>query len=101
VVSFPVYPWRHLIAVLVLLAFVFAGIEQTLAHTHDGCVLETHCIACLLELETPAVVAVIFSAPPVVPLDERVASAPVVTHEQSEPKHALSRGPPAIPTTLS
>jgi hypothetical protein len=92
---------RHLVAALVLLFFAFAGVEQTIAHTDDGCVLETHCIACLLELGTPAVVAAIFSLPEAVPLEERVTTAPVVTHEQAEPKRVCSRGPPALPTSLS
>jgi hypothetical protein len=95
------HPRSHLVAALLLLALAFAGIEQTIAHTDDGCVLETHCNACLLQLGTPAVVAAIFSLPEAVPLEERVASAPVVTHEQAEPKHVFSRGPPALHTSLS
>ena len=100
-VSSPCIRGVDLVAALVLLAFVFAGIEQTLAHTDDGCVLETHCNACLLQLGHAAVVAADLLAARVVPLDERVTSAPVVTHEQAEPRHVLSRGPPALPTTLS
>ena len=90
-------PWQRSCS----LALVFAGVAQTLVHTDDGCALETHCSACLLELATPALVAAVFSPPHVVLLGERVANTPVVTHEQAEPRHVLSRGPPAISTTLS
>ncbi len=92
---------RHLVATLVSLAVVFASVEQTLVHTDDGCAIETHCNACLLQLGTPAVVAVVFTPPRVVPLAERVASPRVVTRWQAEPRRVLPRGPPAAPTTLS
>ena len=92
---------RHLLAVLVSLAVVFASVEQTLVHTDDGCAIETHCNACLLQLGTPAEVAVAFTPPRVVPLAEQVVSARVVTREQAVPRRVLPRGPPAAPTTLS
>jgi hypothetical protein len=93
-------PRRHL-AALVLLALAFVGIEQTLVHTDDGCVLETHCNACLLQLATAAVVAAVFSPPGIVLLAERVTAAPATAHEQAEPRRFLSRGPPAVPSAFS
>jgi hypothetical protein len=92
---------RRLIAALSLVALVLVGYEETLAHTDDGCILETHCNACLLQLGTPAVPAAVFSPPAVVLIGERVADPPIVTQEQAEPWGVLSRGPPAFPTTLA
>jgi hypothetical protein len=92
---------RRLVAALALVALGLVGIEETLDHTDDGCELETHCNACLLQLGTPAVVASVFSPPAVILLDERVASTPVARHEQLQPRRVLSRGPPAAPTTTS
>ncbi len=94
------HPRRRLVAALSLVALVLVGIEETLAHTDDGCLLETHCHACLLQLGTPAVVAAVFSPPEVVPLAERVPDVASATPEQVALPHALSRGPPAVPMTL-
>ncbi len=100
-VLIPMRPRRLFVAASLLLALASAGIEQTLAHTDDGCELETHCSACLLQLGTPAVMAAVFAVPRIVPLEERVTGAPVVACEQAEPRHLPSRGPPASDPLLS
>ncbi len=94
-------PRRHFVAALVLLTLALVSIEETLVHTDDGCVLETHCNACLLQLATPAVVAAVFSPPGIVLLEERVTTSPAVAHEQAAPRRAPSRGPPTASGTLS
>ena len=40
-------------AVLALLGLTGAMLEASFVHTDDGCVVETHCNACLLRLRTP------------------------------------------------
>ncbi len=91
---------RRLLARLLLFAFVFTGIEQTLVHTTDGHALETHCDACLLQLATVAVVAPVYSPPPAVLLGQQVPSPPAAVQEQTEPRHLPSRGPPTPSATF-
>lgn len=85
---------RLAVAALVLLGLALATFEQALIHTDDGCVLETHCNACLLQLGTPGVLTPAFSLPPVVARVESVASAPAPAHEDATPRSLASRGPP-------
>jgi hypothetical protein len=94
------HPRRRLVAALTFVAFALVGIEETIAHTDDGCELETHCNACLLQLGTPAVVAAVFALPPVARLDEPVSTTPVVSCDQAELEHASSRGPPELVSSV-
>ena len=88
-------PRRLLVAAtFALLGLTGAMLEASFVHTDDGCVVETHCNACLLGLRTPGVVTVTFSVPRVVVVVEAVAAAPTASREDAAPKSVSSRGPP-------
>ncbi len=87
-------PRRLTLTVLILLGLAAATLEESFVHSDDGCILETHCHACLLQLGTPGVVAVSFSLPQVLVARERVAPVPVPSHEDATPRALASRGPP-------
>ncbi len=87
-------PRRLALTVLILLGLAAATLEESFVHSDDGCILETHCHACLLQLGTPGVVAVSFSLPRVVVATERVAPVPVPSYEGTAPPAFASRGPP-------
>ena len=69
-------------------------VEDSLVHTDDGCVVETHCNACLLRLGTPGVVTVAFALPRVTVAPDRVAPAILLSHEDAVRRDVPSRGPP-------
>jgi len=81
-------------AVLALLGLTGAMLEASFVHTDDGCVVETHCNACLLQLRTPGVVTVAFSLPKAVVVVDRMAPAPLPPWQDAAPKGIASRGPP-------
>jgi hypothetical protein len=87
-------PRKLVVAALVLLGLT-APVEESLVHSDDGCVVETHCNACLLQLATPGVVTEAFSLPRVVAAVERVAPALPPSLEEASPRAVLSRGPPS------
>ncbi len=88
-------PRRQLaLAVLLLLGMAVATIEESFIHDDDGCVVETHCNACLLQLGGAGVVPATFSLPPVVALLETVVSPATPQHEEASPRASVSRGPP-------
>jgi hypothetical protein len=81
-------------AVLALLGLTGAMLEASFVHTDDGCVVETHCNACLLRLRTPGVVTVTFSLPRAVVVVDRAAPASPPSWKDAAPKSVSSRGPP-------
>jgi hypothetical protein len=81
-------------ALVVLLGMAFAILEETFIHTDDGCVVETHCNACLLLLGTPGVPAAAFSLVRVVVVVDHVVPAQPTSHEQTVARKVSSRGPP-------
>ena len=81
-------------AVLALLGLTGATLEASLVHTDDGCVVETHCNACLLQLRTPGLVTVTFSLPRAAVVVASVVPAPPPSWEDALPKTVSSRGPP-------
>ncbi len=81
-------------AAFVLLGVAVATMEESLVHTDDGCVVETHCNACLLRLGTTGVVAAAFSLPPVAAAGTTVVPAMPSGHEDAAPRRVFSRGPP-------
>ena len=81
-------------AALVLLGLTGAMLEASLVHTDDGCVVETHCNACLLQLRTPVVVTVTFSLPRAAVVVDRVVPASPPSWKTAAPKTLSSRGPP-------
>ncbi len=85
---------RLVVAALVLLGLAAAVFEQTLVHTDDGCLLETHCNACLLQLATHGVTTEPFSVPRAVAAVERVAAMLPPALPKEAPRHLSSRGPP-------
>jgi len=85
---------RTVVAALLLLGLAAVVVEDSLVHTDDGCLVETHCNACLLRLGTPGVVTVAFALPRVAIATERVAPALASSHEDAAPRDVPSRGPP-------
>jgi hypothetical protein len=85
---------RLVVAALVLLGVAFAVFEESLVHSDDGCVLETHCNACLLQLGTPGVVTEAFALPRVVAVVDLVVPALPPSLEAAAPRSVSSRGPP-------
>jgi hypothetical protein len=81
-------------AAFVLLGVAVATMEESLVHTDDGCVVETHCNACLLRLGTTGVVTTAFSLPPVAAAGTAVVPALPPGHEDAAPRRVSSRGPP-------
>lgn len=91
----PGMPQRKLaLAVLLMLGMAVATIEESFIHDDDGCVMETHCNACLLQLGSAGVLTATFSlSPATVALDEVVSPA-TPSREQALPTGLPSRGPP-------
>jgi len=87
-------PRRLGVAALVLLGLAAVVFEETLIHSHDGSVLETHCNACLLQLGTRGVVTKPFSLLRIVAVVDRIAPARPPSLEDATPRTASSRGPP-------
>ena len=85
---------RLVVAALVLLGVAAVVLEEALVHSDDGCVVETHCNACLLQLGTRGVVTEAFSLPQVMAAVDRVASALPPSLEDAAPRSVSSRGPP-------
>lgn len=85
---------RLVVAALLLLGLAAGTLEETLVHTDDGCVVETHCNACLLRLGAPGVVTQAFSLPRFVAVLDRVAPALPPSHDDAAPRGVPSRGPP-------
>lgn len=91
----PGMPQRKLaLAVLLLLGMAVATIEESFIHDDDGCVVETHCNACLLQLGGAGVVTATFSLPPVVARAEDVVLLATPSREDAAPRGPVSRGPP-------
>jgi hypothetical protein len=88
------HPRRLAIAAVVLLGLAVAVLEETLIHTDDGCLLETHCNACLLQHATHGVTTEPFSVPQQVAPVERVALALRPALPEAAPRRVSSRGPP-------
>ena len=87
-------PRRLVIAALVLLGLAVAVVDETLVHTDDGCLVETHCNACLLQLATRGVTTEPFTVPQGVAPLERVAAAVPPAAPEEFPRPVSSRGPP-------
>ncbi|HVO09325.1 MAG TPA: hypothetical protein VMX54_01115 [Vicinamibacteria bacterium] len=87
-------PRQLAIAALLLLGMAAATIEESFIHDDDGCVVETHCNACLLQLGGAGVVPATFSLPPVLALLETVVPPATLRHEEASPRAPVSRGPP-------
>ena len=87
---------RKLLAAVVLawLGLTAALVEASFVHSDDGCALETHCKACLLQLRTTGVVTVTFSLPDVLVAVVEVAPAKAAAPEDAAPRSVPSRGPP-------
>jgi hypothetical protein len=85
---------RPVLAAVVLLGLAVAVLEETLIHTDDGCLLETHCNACLLQLATHGVTTEPFTVPQGVAPVERVAVVLPPALPEEAPRHVSSRGPP-------
>jgi hypothetical protein len=83
-----------LVAVLLLFGLAAGTLEESLVHTDDGCIVETHCNACLLRLGTSGVVTQAFSLPLFVVALDRVAPALPPSHDDAARQGVPSRGPP-------
>ena len=87
-------PRRLALAALILLGLTAAVLEQSLVHTDDGCLLETHCNSCLLQLATHGITTQPFSVPLGVAPVERLAAVLPPALPEEPPRHLSSRGPP-------
>jgi hypothetical protein len=85
---------RLVVAALVLLGVAAAVLEQSLVHTDDGCAVETHCNACLLQIGTRGVTSEPFSLPAAAVVIGRVVTALPPTLPEESPRPVSSRGPP-------
>lgn len=85
---------KLVVAGLLLAGLAVVALEESLVHTDDGCIVETHCNACLLRMGTPGVVPAAFVLPRAVPAVDPVAPAPLPSHEDAGPRDVPSRGPP-------
>lgn len=83
-----------MVAAFVLLGLAAVVVEDSLVHSDDGCVVETHCNACLLRLGTPGIVTAAFSLPRIAVAADRVTPALPTSHEDAAPRDVPSRGPP-------
>ena len=81
-------------AVLALVGLTGAMLEASFVHTDDGCVVETHCNACLLRLGAPGVVTQAFSLPRLVVVLDCVTPVRPRSHEDAAIRDVPSRGPP-------
>jgi hypothetical protein len=84
------------VVALCLLAALAGGVVGDCFHTHDGSLVETHCLACQRQLNSVAVFSPHLAAPPSLePVGTAVAPptlAPIRTPVRSE----ASRGPPQV-----
>jgi hypothetical protein len=87
---------RKLLAALVLACLGLTGVmmEASFVHSDDGCVLETHCKACLLHLRTAGILTVTISLPEIAPVEGAAPQAPLPQPEEATPRSVPSRGPP-------
>jgi hypothetical protein len=94
-------PWTRRSSLVFVALTLLAGLGALLAveayvHTDDGCVVETHCLACLWHQGASSALVM----PAVVPdAPASVATEPVVGPESDSPtdgspRNAPSRGPP-------
>jgi hypothetical protein len=91
----PMAPRKLLVAAsLALLGLGATLLEGALVHTDDGCVVETHCNACLLRLRTPVVATVAISVRPTIVLVERLAATSAPSRQDATPRRLAPRGPP-------
>jgi hypothetical protein len=83
------------VVLALLFCTAFAALQESFAHTDDGCEVELHCVACrwafaanVLFVDTPTVAA----SSTIV---EIVAPPSVVLPQQAPHRRPTSRGPPA------
>ena len=87
---------RLVLAALVLLSLTVAGLEESFVHSDDGCLLEAHCNACLLQLATQGVTTEPFSLPQGVAHVERLVPVLPPALSEETPRPVSSRGPPTV-----
>ena len=85
---------KAVVAALVVLGLAVLVLEDSLVHSDDGCVVETHCNACLLRLATPGIVTAAFSLPRIIVATDSVPPVPTRAHECAAPRDVPARGPP-------
>lgn len=84
------------VALSALLAFGLAWAEDCFFHTDDGCVVETHCIACLWHHSAKPVAPVIVVVGPPVRLAEAISIPETVRSQETARGAFASRGPPTL-----
>lgn len=78
-----------------------ALVEETFLHTDDGCVVETHCLACRFALGSLVVSPARLTVEPRLAPAGDVAPRVVVGLSAPCARASLSRGPPAPPSSAS
>jgi hypothetical protein len=83
-----------LASLLALAGFGLALAEDSFFHTDDGCVVETHCAACLWHYGATPVTPQTVSAGPVLDVAEAIVVAPLALRGETSSRASASRGPP-------
>jgi hypothetical protein len=81
---------------LALLASLAGGFLDEYVHTDDGCVFETHCLACQRHVGSIAVVAPALTMPVVFEAVDRPPAPPSGAVLPTPIRHEAPRGPPLV-----
>jgi hypothetical protein len=87
-------PRRLVVAALLLLGLAVVTLEESYVHSDDGCAVETHCSACLLQLGTTGDLPSPIVLPRAGLTLERVGYERAPAHDEATPRLVPSRGPP-------
>jgi len=79
-----------------LLAALAGGFADEFVHTDDGCVFETHCLACQRHVGAIAVVAPSLATPVVFEAVGRTPAPPSGAVLPAPIRHEAPRGPPLV-----
>ena len=82
------------VVALALLAGLGAGFVDDWFHTDDGCVVETHCIACQRAVGSIGVIGSDLALALALERADGIAPAPALAVFQAPSRHQASRGPP-------
>jgi len=82
------------VVALALLAGLGAGFVDDWFHTDDGCVVETHCIACQRAVGSIGVIGSDLTPPLALERIDGIPAPPTLAALQAPSHHQTSRGPP-------
>ncbi len=82
------------VVALALLAGLGAGFVDDWFHTDDGCVVETHCLACQRSVGSIGVIGADLTAPLALERVDAIPAPPALAARQAPRRPQASRGPP-------